>query len=138
MNLLGEARLEISIGNINCLQEFLVTSPLVEDCILGVDFLVKHQVDLDFDRRVVKGLRLGMVMMSEKWDRKCPMDQNIEYAPYKSCSVHTGLCESQTPNSFDLEENDDWECRGIVPDHRNTPVFESPVVAPDFQEVLVK
>ena len=136
MNLLGEARLEISIGIINCLQEFLVTLPLVEDCILGVDFLVKHQVDLDFDRRVVKGPRLGMVMMSEKWDRKCPMDQNIEYAPYKSCSVHTGLCDSQTPNSFDLDKNDDWECRGIVPDYRNTPVFESPVVAPDFQEVL--
>ena len=47
-----------------------------------------------------------------------------------------GLCDSQTPNSFDLDENDDWECRGIVPDYRNTPVFESPVVAPDFQEVL--
>ena len=61
---------------------------------------------------------------------------NVEYTPYKSCSVHIGLCDSQLPDSFDLDENDDWECRGIVPDYRNTPVFESPVVSPDFQEVL--
>ena len=47
-----------------------------------------------------------------------------------------GSCDSQLPDSFDLEENDYWECRGIVPDYRNTPAFESPVVSPDFQEVV--
>ena len=77
MNLLGEASLEISylsIGNIKCLQEFLVTSPLVEYCILGVDFLVKHRDDLDFDCGVMKGPQLGMVMMCEK---RVPRDKQF-------------------------------------------------------------
>ena len=69
MNLLGEASLEISYRRIPR------NSPLVEDCILGVDFLVKHRVDLDFECGVVKGPQLGMVMMCEKRDRKCSTAQ---------------------------------------------------------------
>ena len=42
INMVAEVCLEISIGGLQCSQEFIVASPLVEDCILGRDFLAKH------------------------------------------------------------------------------------------------
>ena len=66
MNLLAEVCLDISIGTLECSQEFFVTTPLVEDCILGVDFLARNQVYLDFNRKVVSGPRIGTIEMSDR------------------------------------------------------------------------
>ena len=134
MNLVAEVCLEISIGGLRSSQEFVVVSSLVEECILGIDFLVKHQIDLDFDRRIVKGPSFGAVEMSNKIDLSKGRNSNF----YVTCPIHSEFCFEKltSQNSSDLGDNDDWECRGVVPDYRNTPVFELPLAKDDFVELI--
>lgn len=51
---LGEVDLPMTVGKLHCFQKFVVVSSLIESCILGVDFLVKHRVNLDFNARTAR------------------------------------------------------------------------------------
>ena len=61
MQSLGEAELEISIGKFRSSQKFIIASSLITDCILGIDFLANHRINLDFANRVITGPTLGRI-----------------------------------------------------------------------------
>ena len=55
MDVIAETELEISIGDLQSSQKFIVVSSLITDCILGVDFLARHKVQLNFAKRSSSG-----------------------------------------------------------------------------------
>ena len=55
MDVIAETELEISIGDLQSSQKFIVVSSLITDCILGVDFLARHKVHLILRNEVSSG-----------------------------------------------------------------------------------
>ena len=41
--------------------KFIIASSLITDCILGIDFLANHRINLDFAKRVITGPTLGRI-----------------------------------------------------------------------------
>ena len=112
--------------------EFIVASPLVEDCILGMDFLAKHRVDINFELKTIKDRTLGTVMFDNpSFYRESKFTSN-NISPLHS----EHYFEETTVNSSDVGDSDDWECRGVVPDYRNTLVYELPIVEDDFMDII--
>ena len=61
MQSLGEADLEITIGKFRSPQKFSITSSLITDCFLGLDFLANHRISHDFANRVASGPTIGRI-----------------------------------------------------------------------------
>ena len=59
MTTIGEAKLEICIIDFHTRHKFIIVSSSITDCILGVDFLSRHEVQLDFAIRPITGPKIG-------------------------------------------------------------------------------
>ena len=66
MDVIAETELEISIGDLQSSQKFIVFSSLITDCILGVDFLACHKVQLNFAKQIIIGPVIGELAKAEK------------------------------------------------------------------------
>ena len=100
MTTIGEAELEICIRDFHTRHKFIIVSSLITDCILGVDFLSRHEVQFDFTIRTITGPTIGKL----KADTSNNNDIN------QTCSLH----DETYPEAYAtviLNVEEDWECR---------------------------
>ena len=126
LEILNMARSEILLQTT---KRFIVVSSLITDYILGIDFLVRHEVHLNFADRIVVGPIIG----------KLHADKLAKTASNSLCPVHTEdmsefFSVSAVVDSADVE--DDWECRCAVPKYGNNPTFGLPVCSEEFTDIL--
>ena len=115
MQPLGQVELEITIGNFRLMQMFMVASTLVTDCILGVDFLAAHRINLDFANRIASEPNFGNISFSDFQNSEvhlCPVHEHTYpeiYVAIKSTnSVGRGIVE----------------CHGVASDYVGLPIIE--------------
>ena len=80
MQSLGEVELEITMRTFRAKQKFTIVSSLITDCLLRVDFLVSHRINLDFAKRVVMGPSFGSINSFD-------FQENHEFRNH-SCLIH--------------------------------------------------
>ena len=59
----GKVKHKIAIGSLEVNQDFLIAPALICDIILGVDFMSKHNLILDFNMDCIQSRQLGTVKM---------------------------------------------------------------------------
>ena len=53
LDVIGQITLPVNIGNYQSAQVFIVVKTLTVDCLLGVDYLVAHEVVIDYKHAMV-------------------------------------------------------------------------------------
>ena len=129
MHPLGQVELEITIGNFRTIQMFMVASTVITDCILGVDFLAAHRINLDFANRVASGPNFGSISFSdfrssESKAHLCPAHEYIYPEIYAAIK------------STDSVDEEEWECHGVVPDYVELPTIEYPDSKTEFVDII--
>ena len=130
MQSLGEVELEITMGTFRANQKFTIVSSLITDCILGVDFLVSHRINLDFARRVVMGPSFGSINSFD-------FQENHDLRNH-SCLIHAQNYPEvyAAVKSVDEFEDGEWECLGAVPNYNTLPTIEYPATALGFSDII--
>ena len=125
MTTIGEAELEIRIKDFHTRHKFIIVSSLITDCILGVDFLSRHEVQFDFAIRTITGPKIGKL----KADTSNNDDIN------QMCSLH----DETYPEAYAtviLNVEEDWECRCAVPQYGSRPTTQLPICSPEFLKIV--
>ena len=133
MESLGEVKLEIKIGKLHSPQGITITPSLITDCILGVDFLARHRINLDFINRVATGPNLGIIKSLDSQDSS----EHLNH----SCPIHD---EQKCPESYAVlrspnqEVEGDRESLGAVPRYDCSPLIEYPDTEKEFSGMILK
>ena len=132
MDSMGEVEFEVKIGRLCCSQKFVVVSSLVENCILGVDFLVQHRVTLDFSTKSVTGPEPGVVKANKKLQLPstmlCHSHRNLEQYP-DMYAVINGVEEIK-------DQEEEFEYCGAVPDYVRSPSKDIPECDTEFSDIV--
>ena len=130
MQSLGEVELEITMGTFRANQKFTIVSSLITDCILGVDFLVSHRINLDFAKRVVMGPSFGSINPIFKRI----MNSGIIHVQFTHKITLKYIAAMKSVDEF---EDGEWECLGAVPKYNITlPTIEYPATALGFSDII--
>ena len=123
MHSLGEVELEVMIGTFRANQKLTIASSLITDCLLCVDFLASHRINLDF-------ANIGAISSFNA-------SEDAELRNH-SCSVraHTYPEVYAAVKSVNEFEDEEWECLGAVPKYGSLPTTEYADTAPEFVNII--
>ena len=128
MDVIAETELKISIGDLQSSQQFIVVSSLITYCILGIDFLARHKVQLNSAKRIIIGPGIGELNVAD-------MSRGSSNS---SCPVHReNIPEIYSISTIvDSSIEDDWDCRCAVPRNGIISTFELPVCNEEFIDIM--
>ena len=117
MGVMGTARLAVQLGEYRAVHEFLVAEELLMPVIIGVDFLSRHSVILDYSNQTVR-IRIG----AETIHTRADTTKHNSSTCYTACTV------------AESEGDTIEEC--AVPQFGKGPVFDIPSCMPELSGVI--
>jgi len=112
----GTSVMSVSLGNLQAEHTFLVLDSLSTPVILGCDFLVKHNIVIDFGQAVAycttnRGFQLKLHTSTAATCNKLTLDDELPQA----IPIMTNGCR---PQSFDMPVDVHSELRDVIADHK--------------------
>ena len=118
MGVMGTARLAVQLGEYRAVHEFLVAEELLMPVIIGVDFLSRHSVILDYSNNQTVRIRIG----AETIHTRADTTKHNSSTCYTACTV------------AESEGDTIEEC--AVPQFGKGPVFDIPSCMPELSGVI--